>query len=190
MLSWTNSYTHTRYQFTENFSLNAGFDNRRNIRLYRDHITPETEFDDAYRQGYWTGFAQRFNRYLRCGADARRTTGGSFEDSDSYTGHVSVYTRVQFSLRSSYFDRSTLQGWMHSGRVGTQFGSRLHLELGGGTRDEASVDHPGDTYMLTWTSLAIDYSLNRQIYLSLSGEHSNGEVDRTDQVFATTSYRF
>jgi hypothetical protein len=189
-VSWTNGYAHSRFRFTDTLSMHAGFDNRRNVRLYRDHETPETEFDDAYRQGYWAGFSQRLTRVVRFGADARRSTGSASGDAESYTANLNLQWRVHLGLRSTYFDRETLAGWMHSARLGMQIGARLHAELGGGTRDELSQVDPTETRMLTWSSVSLDYSLGGQWYLTLSGERSKGESETTDQVYATTSYRF
>ena len=51
----TGTFATARYEVTRAVSLNAGYDSRRNVRLYRDAVTPETAFDDAFRQGVWGG---------------------------------------------------------------------------------------------------------------------------------------
>ena len=54
-LSWTSTFATVRVPVTQQFALQSGYDNRRNVRLWRDRETPETDFDDRYRQGAWAG---------------------------------------------------------------------------------------------------------------------------------------
>ena len=54
-VSWTNSFASVRWQLVPSLALRSSFDNRRNVRLYRDHDTPESDFDDGYRQGFAVG---------------------------------------------------------------------------------------------------------------------------------------
>jgi hypothetical protein len=58
-LGLTSTFVSLHYQAWEAIRVDAGFDTRRNVRLYRDRITPETEFDDSHRQGYWAGLRLR-----------------------------------------------------------------------------------------------------------------------------------
>jgi hypothetical protein len=185
--SWTDTHASMRIRVTDGSSVHGGYDNRRNIRLYRDFESPETEFDDAYREGYWAGFSQRFRRALRMGFDARRSTGGFSGDADSYTATFNAQWRVHASLRGTYFQNQLASGWLRSGALGTQLGSSLSVELGGGARDDSS-NPDGNT--LGWMSFSLDYSLGRHWYLSMSTERSDDGVQANDQYYATTTYRF
>jgi len=75
-LTRSSTYASVRYRLTDAVSLNGGFDNRRHIRLYRDIETPETEFDDSYRQGARLGSSSEsanHRRARRPGGSCRRT---------------------------------------------------------------------------------------------------------------------
>ena len=73
-VSFTSSYVSASYHPAGGFNVDAGFDNRRSVRLYRDATDPLTAFDDGYRQGAWgaVGFA---GRHARVRAEGR-TNGG------------------------------------------------------------------------------------------------------------------
>lgn len=185
--SWTDTHASMRVRVTDGSNVHGGYDNRRNIRLYRDFESPETEFDDAYREGYWAGVSQRFRRALRLGFDARRSTGGFSGGADSYTATFNAQWRVHASLRGTYFQNQLASGWLRSGALGVQLGSSLSVEFGGGARDDSSNPN-GNT--LSWLNLALDYSLGRHWYLSMSTERSDDGVQANDQYYATTTYRF
>ena len=51
--SLTSTFATVRVSPVDAFALSGGFDNRRNVRLYRDWINPEVEFDDSFRRGVW-----------------------------------------------------------------------------------------------------------------------------------------
>lgn len=186
----TNTYVSSRWRATEGLSLHAGYDNRRNVRLYRDFESPETEFDDAHRQGFWGGVAQRFARYYRVGLDAKRATGGSSGNADAYTLTLAAQWRVHASLRSTYFTNQLADGWMHSGLLGAQVLSWTHVEIGGGMRDESSNIGLTQQGALTWMHFALDQSLGRHWYTSLSAERSKEGVEANDQYYVSTNYRF
>ncbi|MHB1311377.1 MAG: hypothetical protein ACYC3L_05095, partial [Gemmatimonadaceae bacterium] len=58
-------------------SVFAGYDNRRNVRLYRDYVNPELAFDDSFRIGTWGGVSVAPVRRLRFSADLRQSAGGT-----------------------------------------------------------------------------------------------------------------
>lgn len=187
--TWTNTYGSMRAR-KGTTSVHVGYDNRRTPRLYRDIETPESEFDDAYRQGYWTGFVQRIGTGHRFGVDAKRSTGGSAGQADSYTLTWTTTWFVQVNGRNTYFSNDAATGWMHTGRIGAQLSPSLHAEIGGGFRDETNELDPTPRERLTWTSVNVDYSLGRHWYLALSGERSERSSEANDQVYVTTNYRF
>src|SRR2546425_10523833 len=75
-ISLTSTFAVFQYHATQDLTLDAGFDNRRNVRLYRDVVNPETAFDDTYRQGAWAGMWLQLARRFRLGLDARFSSGG------------------------------------------------------------------------------------------------------------------
>src|SRR6266849_6303890 len=69
-ISPTNTFAMVQLRATPGVTLDGGFDNRRNVRLYRDVVSPETAFDDTYRQGAWAGVWLQLSRRYRLGFDA------------------------------------------------------------------------------------------------------------------------
>ena len=55
LLSPTSTFLSASARVAPHLSARGGYDNRRNVRLYRDYITPETAFDDRFRRGAWAG---------------------------------------------------------------------------------------------------------------------------------------
>jgi len=66
-----------RVRATETLDFHAGFDNRRNVLLYRDVVNPVTTFDDAFRQGVWVGMGVRIASRYFIAADTRQSAGGA-----------------------------------------------------------------------------------------------------------------
>lgn len=182
----TNTYVNSRYSVTNGLNLYVGFDNRRNVRLYRDEESPETEFDDTYRMGYWGGLTQRFGPRYRIGFDAKRSTGGAAGDADALT--MTLGARW-FSVRSTYYTNDVSTGWMHSGRLAVQMTSSLYVDIGGGKRDVGASGTGGDG-SLEWVESTLDCSLGRHWYISLSAERSLQGIEATDQYYVTSHYRF
>src|SRR2546425_8748931 len=84
-ISLTSTFAVFQYHATQDLTLDAGFDNRRNVRLYRDVVNPETAFDDTYRQGAWMGAWLQLARQYRLGLDPRSSGGGSRGPADPFT---------------------------------------------------------------------------------------------------------
>ena len=77
-------------------SLNAGWDSRRNVRLYRDLVSPATDFDDTYRQGYWGGVEWRpKGKWMWAEASAATSMSGSSSVANS---------RVVADVKVAYYD--------------------------------------------------------------------------------------
>ena len=77
----------------------GGFDSRRSIRLYRDFVSPVTEFDDRYRRGSWIGADRR--------ADATTLTLGL---------RRLTTISLDLSTRSTRYTNAQLEGWLHPRR--------------------------------------------------------------------------
>ena len=191
--SWsaTSTFLLARVQVVEPFAVRGGFDNRRNVRLYRDRLTPETDFDDRYRQGAWGGASLELIRHLRFdgdyrvrgGADASHTWSGSMEA--FRLGPVHALVRGRYSIYRSDPTESQL--------LTLSFGldpiPGTHVETSGGTRtttDRAS----GIEERIEWQSVDFDLALARRWYVNGSYERDQGGVDRTTQAYTGLSWRF
>jgi hypothetical protein len=179
-LSLTSLLTTLRYQVHENIWLRAGYDNRRNVRLYRDRITPVTEFDDRFRRGAWLGATFRVKQRYRFGLDLRNTGQQSdIEDSNTYSLFFSAQPFTQgnlgFRVRSSRYTGESSEGLLHSLGFGFEPVRRLRVELQGGVRDETLKRALPVDATLTWYGLDLEVSLGRHWFLYLSAEHTDGE---------------
>ena len=191
--SFTSTFGSLRYDLTRTVSLNAGYDDRRSVRLYRDAITPETAFDDAFRQGVWGGLGIRL-RWGRLGVDARSSTGGESGGTHSVTltGALTRLAWLGAGLRSrtTRYDGPRESGWLQAIDLDLALAPAVLLTLSGGVRlarDPMAV--PTDQ-TISWLGADADVNLGRRWYLSLSGIHQSGVLQANDQVFGGLSYRF
>ncbi len=193
-VSFTSTLVTVGLRATEGLSFNAGYDNRRNVRLYRDRITPVTEFDDQYRTGAWAGATWRFADHYSIGVDGRTNTGGSTGGADGYTLRLGAVRLtplgLDFRSRSTRYTNDTVEGWLHSLGIGLPLGSRWHIEVNGGVRDETNLIDPTLGGTLTWYGLDIDVNIARRWYAILSVETATGDMEATDQAFLSVSWRF
>jgi hypothetical protein len=193
-LAPTSTYASVSLRPLESVTLRGGFDNRRNVRLYRDFVNPETQFDDAFRQGYWGGVTLRPLQGYQVGLDARASTGGSAGRSQSYTVTLGADRLLgeDLSLRTRFtrYLAPNNEGWLHSASLGVSLFQSLHGEVTGGIRNNFdSLDNPEST-RITWLGLDLDLAVGRRWFLVFSANHESGTNEASDQVFGGVSLRF
>jgi hypothetical protein len=196
----TSTFASAQLRPTEWVTVYGGFDSRRNIRLWRDFVSPETEFDDRFRTGAWAGASIRAGGMLRVASDVRSSDGGVGGGRALATGGSvalgPVARVVSAQARTTRYRSPLLEGWLHSGSISVAPGDGLfRLEAEGGLRSEH--DRPGATVTgtvgesrLWWAGLNADVSLGRSWYLALTATRSTGGWDSTDQVYASLTWRF
>ena len=194
-LSLTSSYLAVSASPASWLSVNAGLDNRRNVRLYRDHESPETLFDDAFRQGLWGGVWLRGGRHLRFGADARVTTGGldSTARTRTVTGSIAAdqLTRAGLGFRGRWttYDGGRGNGWLGSGAVGMRPAPWFGVELTGGRRLDRPVGQEA-TRRTAWFGVDADVGIGRAWYLLFSWSREHGDLAVGDQLYGGLTWRF
>jgi hypothetical protein len=174
-------------------SVNAGYDSRRNVRLYRDAVTPETAFDDAFRQGVWGGLWIKSGAG-RIGLDARSSSGGTAGQTHSYTLSLGLdrVTPLHLGLRSrtTRYDGPRQSGWLQSLSADITPAPPLRLALNGGVRVVRDPLADPLDYSVGWLGVDADVTLGRRWYVMMSATHESGGMDSTDQLFGGLSYRF
>ena len=194
LISSTSTYAMVRWQAHRKLGLTTGLDNRRRVRMFRDRETPETEFDDSYRRGFWLGAQSRLLSWLDLGIRGRTRGRDNSERADSGTLNVGVRTpwlgALRFNSRSSMYKSELVQGWLQSLRMSAQPHPRVSAGVFGGVRSEEGRSNDlmdGEDY---WIGGDIDLTLARRAWISLSWEsYLNGEED-FDQLWVGTGLRF
>ncbi len=192
----TATFATARWSLSDAFSINAGYDNRRSVRLYRDFVDPELEFDDAFRQGGWAGFSINAGRHFRMYTDARQSSGGSSGDAQSYTGSLGLYRMsvlgLGFQLRATQYSGSVAQGQLMSGSLELNPWNKFRLEASSGTRIDTRDPTPTGLprSRLDWQGLDVDFGIGRSFYVILSGYSEKGDAGRSLQSYAGLSWRF
>jgi hypothetical protein len=201
-ISPTSTFATVLVRASDALSFQAGVDNRRNVRLYRDLVSPETEFDDAFREGFWAGASYSFSHRIRVGGDARVSRGGVAGNASYYTGSTSLgpFTQIGFEghLRSTAFRTESATGWLHALSVAVSPIEVLRIEIDGGLRTEHLVDSVVTTSAATlvplsdarWIGATVDISLGRWWYLLLSGTRDGSGLDQTNQLYGSLVFRF
>jgi len=193
-ISPTSTFATVRYRAGDGLEVHAGFDNRRNVLLYRDFVNPVTTFDDAFRQGVWAGAALRWGRRYSVGVDARQSSGGPAGRANSYTLSIGADRVTPLAMgvraRSTYFRSQQISGWLNSLALALDVGTRLHLELSGGARLERDPLAIPTTQSILWGGLDLDLNLARAWYLMISGITERGTGDGTSQVYGGLTTRF
>lgn len=209
-LSFTSQYATGLLRLSPWLGVNAFYDNRRNVRLYRDTQNPETAFDDAYRKGYGAG-VQLLNYRVRLGGEWRRSTGGTAGSADSYTGTIGTdpITRLRLTVagRATWYQNlqnlndSTVvapvalrtRGRLYSWWLGGDPLDRLHVDVTGGMRRE---DNPNTSTLQssTWYGVSLDASVARAWFVSFSGfrqsDPANPGTNITTQLYGSVTWRF
>jgi hypothetical protein len=197
-LTLTSSFCTLRVAASEHLSWNGGFDARRSLPLFRDTITPETEFDDSYRRGYWTGVSVRPQRNVRMELSGRRSTGTSAGAANSATARfrfsVPRLLGASLSSRHTLYDNDHARGALHSVTGGIDVGKRTRIESTWGIRRERN---PGALAAVAetsndagWWSMEVQAYLARGWYVTSDVEHTAGDQENNTLVFLTAIHRF
>lgn len=190
----TSLFLTARARLTDQFSLRAGFDNRRSVRLYRDIETPETAFDDAFRRGYWAGFEGNIGDHLSIAADGRQSDVSGGDSADSYSGFITLRRLTKLGLdarlRSTRYTNERVEGWLHSLSLSAQISEPLRLEVHGGTRNDDTAAASSPDTSLQWYGFEADIQLSRHWFFMILADRNSGTFEENDQIFITQSYRF
>ena len=194
-VSFTSTLATARLRASDNVDLHVGFDNRRNVLLYRDAVNPVTTFDDAFRQGVWAGAAFRFGGHYTGGVEARRSSGGATGAAQAYTGSLGtdrlLGSSTSLRVRSTYFQSPIMNGWLHSAALAADPGAgRLHVELSGGARIERDPLAIPATSTTTWIGTDLDWNLARAWYVLVSASVERGGLDPASLLYTGFSVRF
>jgi hypothetical protein len=192
-VSLTSTFASARAQVTSALSFNVGYDNRRNVRLYRDRVTPETEFDDRYRNGEWVGTSLDLWRHWRITSDARWNRGGVGGSFSSWSASTEIYRlpvlQSDLRWRSTQFSGSLSRGWLHSAGFAVRPWGQTRIELNGGRRTSDDAGGLART-QLSWEGADLDLGLAGRWYLLLSGERNHGDGFDEKQGHISLSWMF
>jgi len=192
--SLTSSYINIGYRIGKGFSLRVGHDDRRNVRLYRDLITPETEFDDSFRTGTWIGFTQRIRKRYSFGLDSKRTDGENTEPADTYTLTLGAgrITSKNLSLRyrGTHYENEFAAGNLHALNVSMSLAHWVQMALYGGLRDDTNLLDPLLDNEVLWYGLGLDFNVGRQWFIQVSSERTDGRFQMTSQSYLGMTFRF
>ena len=174
-------------------SVFGGYDNRRNVRLYRDYVNPELAFDDSFRVGTWGGISVAPVRRLRLSADLRQSDGGAAGQARSVTGTASVtgITRLRIGgqARLTTYDGDMSAGRLASGSLEVNPWGLFRLSANGGQRTTlARAGVP--LSQLTWHGADADFGIGRSVYVLLSWYREADADRRTTQGYMSLSWRF
>ena len=196
-VSPTSTFAIIRYRVNDALTLDAGYDDRRNVILYREFENPETEFDDSYRRGLWGGAEVQFLSRFRAGLHYRGNSGGSAGSSDSYT--INFWARDLFpihlglSTRSTRFENDHTEGWLHTLAFYFPVGQRMQLSLYGGLRQDTEIDtifpELADQSLI-WYGVDMDVRLGRSWFFLASVERNTGDEQEYNQIYTMLNYRF
>ncbi|MFP5354685.1 MAG: hypothetical protein ACLGIK_05950 [Gemmatimonadota bacterium] len=194
----TSTFATMRVSPNDAFTIFAGYDNRRSVRLYRDFLDPQTAFDDSFRQGAWGGASLYVLGHLRLSGDVRTSRGGTAGTADSYTGsvHVSRLTPLQLGvqLRNTRYTGALASGDLTAASVELTPVGTLRVQANGGRRTDSraasALGTPVTDARTTWWGLDADVGLARSLYLMASTYRESGELTRNLQSFLALSIRF
>jgi hypothetical protein len=192
-VSFTSTFATVRYRASETLDFRAGFDNRRNVLLYRDVVNPVTTFDDAFRQGVWVGMGLRVTPRYFLTVDTRQSAGGAAGSASSYTLSLAadrLMARVGGRVRTTYYKNQRISGWLQSVALAVDPGSQVRLEVSGGARMERDPFAAPATATTLWVGSDLDVNVARAWYLMLSASVEHGGLAPTSQVYTGFSVRF
>ena len=194
--SLTSAYASMNLTPAQGVSLSGGYDGRRNVRLYRDLITPEEVFDDRFRRGYWGGVNFTIARKLRIGGDARAQSvdGADSLGTTAWSATMSVdqLSPLGLGLRlrgTRYTTPGRGPGTLVVGGVRLSPGSFGSVEVNGGTRQE-QANPDTDRF---WAGLDTEVFVRRSWFILATFTREwgrGGKTPTTELFYGGLSWRF
>ena len=192
-LQATGTFLTTNVRVGSALSLRVGYDNRRNVWLYRDRTTPENLFDDRYRQGGWGGALLDLAHHVRLTGDARTSSIAGARRQDGWTGGLEGYRLALFDLalraRYSRLTGSGLENTLASYGAGLDPLTWAHVEVTGGQRITREL-LAGLEERSQWLGADLDVTLPGRAYLNASYEGDSGGLSPMRQAYFGLSWRF
>jgi hypothetical protein len=193
VLTWSSTFATMRISLPKGAALSGGYDNRRNVRLYRDFLTPDIEFDDAFRRG-WFGGVSVSAPHVYVNVDTRTSDGITAGRSQSTTGSVSL-TRitpagVSLRARATEYHGPTVAGRLTSASIEVAPGQRARLEVSLGTRRDRRAIVGMSAANTNWLGIDADAGIGRSWYFMFSHYREIGGNDRLLQHSAGLSWRY
>lgn len=190
----TSTFATARLSLGPVLAINAGYDNRRNVRLYRDFVSPDIAFDDSFRQGMWGGAQVTLGSHVQATYDARTNRGGSSGGTDSWTASARVSRLSSLGLgaraRLTEYDGMLLAGRLRSVSLELQPAGRFRLDVTAGQRNDIRPLQGTDPVALDWFGADFDIGIGRSVYFTLSTYQERSAEGRMLQYFGSLSYRF
>lgn len=190
----TSTFATMRLSPVDGFALSGGFDNRRNVRLYRDWINPEVEFDDSFRRGVWGGADLTIAQHVSLAGDVRSSDGGPAGRASSSSVSLGLLrlTTLQFGFRTraTTYSGESLNGWLRTASVEVRPASPVRLELTGGERRDSNPLVGVAPERLRWFGGDVDLSLGRSFYIMMSTQYETRGSERGRHSYAALSWRF
>lgn len=174
-------------------SLGVGFDNRRAVRLFRTRETPETAFDDRYRQGVWARASFRTGP-ARVSVEGRTRRGAASGDADSGTLAVRRVPIASLPLRAdaraTLYRNDLVRGALASLGVDARVNHHFTARAFGGSRFEEDRGNAFTEGSAWWVGLDAELTVGAAWLLAASFEHVAGGDDARETVYSGISYRF
>ena len=192
-LALTSTYANARVVVARQVTALAGYDSRRNVPLYRDRNTPETEFDDALRNGGWLGVSILPTPALRVDGDVRRRFGEGVDRSTAWSAGADwTLARVRgLRLRARVAHSSTdaLTTRIYSGGIECSPSASTTVGVSGGERQTEDALATLSERAPWWT---VDADVAVALRWSIAGsfERQGGDAGSSGQGYLGFGYRF
>ena len=188
-ISLTSALVTASLRATREVTLTGGYDHRRSVRLYRDHETPETEFDDHHRTGEWLGASAGLGGHARVSGDTRFSDAGARSVSGSAETFRLTAAGLSLRVRGTDYTSDVTRTWLWSVSAGANPFDRARLDVTAGSR--ATRDRVADLETTArWESAALDLALWRRWFATASYQRDHGESDDVHQAFTGLTWRF
>ena len=188
----TATFGQMRYEVSQAWSVEGGVDERRNVRLFEDVVSPESTFDAAFRRGAWVGTTLRPDPHVWVDLDARASDGGAIGRTASYTASVAVLRLgalgAGIRTRGTYYLSPGRTGRLEAVNLGISPADRWRLGVDAGLRNE-NVAILAAPQVTRWVGASLDVSLARSWFATVSATRQRGGGQDSDQLFALFSYR-
>lgn len=191
--TFTSTVATARVALGDVLSLSGGYDGRRSIRLYRDFLRPDIEFDDSFRRGVWAGAQATLGR-ASASFDRRASRGGLAGDAESWTATARVSRLTSLGVgarvRLTRHAGQLLEGELRSAAIEVQPADRFRLEVNAGRRSDLRPLQGTPPSQLDWVGADFDTGIGRQWYLTLSTYRERSSDGRLLQHFLSLTWRF
>jgi len=194
-LTLSNVLLNLRYTPTRKLMTYVSYDTRKLVRTWETKETPDSLFDDSYREGIRVGLSLRLPSKIYLSVRSGiRNSGSDNNSTNTYAFSVGKHdileTGIRAEIASNFYKNCFSKGYQPTFRVDKTLFGKYYTAVQIGQNNYELNSSNGEVITNNWLKLSMDSRLTKRIYVSAYTEFYRGDSYETNVFMIESGYRF